>query len=190
MDIFFFYFMILIVLLLLAVGIIYLSYWIPIKFGKNKLGIILSSILSTIFILLILAFFFDDYLFFQSDAKKYLSFQNVELKDDFKIKNNESGGLRDYYHRFDLEISNSDKQQIIKQIKSSENYQPKINNEFYLPELANNRYKGDTLYANYQTDWEYKTAIFYPNGKGYSPTYKVISISKKKNELTFEEILD
>ena len=33
------------------------------------------------------------------------------------------------------------------------------------------------------TDWEYKTAIFYPNGKGITPTYRIISISKKKNEL-------
>jgi hypothetical protein len=190
MDIFVFYILILIVLLLLIIGIIYLSYWIPKKFGKKKLGIIISRILILATVLAILAFVFDDSIFFKSDVKKYLTEQKVELKDEFKIQDNESGGLRDYYHKFELEISDSDKQRIINQIRSSDNYQDEINNEFYLPELAKNRYEGDTLYANYQTEWEYKKAMFYPNGKGYTPTYRVISISKEKNELTFEELLD
>ena len=190
MDIFVFYFLFLIVLLLLIIGIIYLSYLLPKKFGKKKLGIIISRILILATVLAILAFVFEDSLFFKSDVKKYLSEQKVELKDEFKIQNNESGGLKDYYHKFELKISDSDKQRIINQIKSSDNYLDEINNEFYLPELAINRYEGDTLYANYQTDWEYKKAIFYPNGKGNTPTYREISISKEKNELTFEEILD
>ncbi|WP_163518379.1 hypothetical protein [Gelidibacter japonicus] len=190
MDIFVFYILILIVLLLLTIGIIYLSYWIPKKYGKKKLGIIISSMLIVGTVLFILASVFDDSLFFKSDAKKYLIEQKVELNHDFKIINNKSGGLRDYYHKFELEISNADKQKIISQIKSTENYQNEINNEIYLPELAKNRYEGDTIYANYQTDWEYKKAVFYPNGKGYTPTYRVISISKEKNKLTFEELLD
>ena len=190
MDIILFYIIILLVLLLSSVEIIYLSYWIPIKLGKKKLGVILSSVLTILTILFILTFIYNDYLFFQSDVKQYLSFHNIELKDDFNIKKNESSGLRDYYHRFDLEISKSDKLRIINQIKLAKNYQPEINNDFYLPELATNRYEGDTLYANYQTDWAYKKAIFYTNGKGYTPTYRIITISKKNNELTFEEILD
>lgn len=190
MDIFVIYILILIVLLLLTIGIIYLSYWIPKKYGKKKLGIIISSILIVGTIIFILASIFDDSLFLKSDAKKFLIEQKVELNDDFKIINNKSGGLRDYYHKFELEISDSDKLRIINQIKSSENYKDEINNEFYLPELAKSRYEGDTLYANYQTDWQYKKAVFYPNGKGYTPTYRVISISKEKNELTFEELLD
>lgn len=167
-----------------------MSYWIPKKFGKKKLGITISSILIFATIASILAFVFDGSLFLKSDVRKYLSAQNIELNDEYKILNNKSGGLRDYYHKFELEISDSDKLRIINQIKSSENYQDEINNEFYLPELSNNRYEGDTLYANYQTDWQYKKAVFYPNGKGYTPTYRVISISKEKNELTFEELLD
>ncbi|MDQ7918556.1 hypothetical protein RBU60_13335 [Mesonia sp. MT50] len=190
MDIFVFYILILIVLILFVVGIIYLSYWVPKRFGKKKLGIVISRILIIGTVILILTLFFEDKLFFKSDVKEYLSFQKVELKDDFKLINNESGGLRDYYHKFDLEISNSDRKSIINLIKSAENYQTGINNEFYLPELAKNRYEGDTLYANYQTTWAYKKAIFYPNGKGYTPTYRIISIWKEKNELTFEEILD
>ncbi len=190
MNIITFYILILIAILLLIIGIIYLSYWIPKRFGKKKLGIIISRILILVTVLSILAFVFDDSLFFKSDVKKYLSAQNVELKDEFKIKNNQSGGLRDYYHKFELEISDNDKVRIINEIETAYNYKQEINNRFHLPELAESRYEGDTLFANYQTDWEYKKAIYYPNGKGYTPTYRVISISKEKNELTFEELLD
>lgn len=168
MNISIFYIIILIGILLLSFGIVYFSYWIPKKFENKKLGFILFRILILGIVLLILAFIFNDSLFFKSDVKEYLSFQNIELKDEFQIKDNESSGFRDYYHKFELEISESDKHRVINQIKSAENYQPKTNNDFYLPELAKNRYQGDTLYANYQTNSEYKKAMFYPNGKGYT----------------------
>ena len=112
------------------------------------------------------------------------------MKDEFKIKNNQSGGLRDYYHIFELEISENDKERLINEIETADNYESEINNGFHLPQLAESRYEGDTLFANYQTHSEYKKAIFYPNGKGYTPTYRVISISKEQNKLTFEELLD
>lgn len=190
MSIVAFYILMVIGYLLLIIGIIYLSYWIPKKFGKKKLGIIISRTLIIVTLIIFLLIVFDDKIFLKSDARSYLSVQRIELKEDFKIKNNESGGFMDYYHKFELEISNNDKQRIVDQIKSANNYQKENNNSFYLPDLAENRSEGDTLFANYQTDWEFKTAIFYPNGKGYTPTYRVISISKDKNELTFEELLD
>jgi len=190
MDFYIFTFLILLVLILILIGIIYLSYWIPKKKGKRKLGIILSRILIVFFSILTLAFIFDDFLFFKSDVKKHLSEPKIELKDDFKLLTNEDFGLKDYYHKFEIEISESDKRQLINKIKSEYNYIDEIQNDFHLPEKVENISKGDTITANYQTDWEYKTEIYYSNGKGYTPTYKIISISKKENNLTFEHILD
>jgi glucan phosphoethanolaminetransferase (alkaline phosphatase superfamily) len=190
MDIFIIYFLILLVLLLILIGIVYLSYWIPKKMGKRKLGIILSRILSVGLVIIVLSFIFEDNLYSKTDAKKSLSERNIELKDDFRILDNQSGGLRDYYHRFELEISESDKNRLIDKITSELNYTNEIQNSFHLPDKAINRNEGDTLFANYQTDWDYKSEIYYPNGKGYTPTYKIISISKKENKLTFEHILD
>ena len=175
---------------LLIFQIVFLSYWVFKVFNKKKIGIIISSILSIGFLLLILSPWITDWTFSKSDAKELLSEQHIILNDEFSLVNNESGGFRDYYHIFILELSNRDKSRLIEQVKSEANYLDGINNRFYLPELAKDRYKGDTLYANYETEWHYKKAIFYPNGTGYAPTYRIISISKEGNELKFEEIID
>ncbi|MDO1512361.1 hypothetical protein Q2T41_06855 [Maribacter confluentis] len=115
---------------------------------------------------------------------------NIELIDDFKILSNEDGGLMDFYHTFRLKISGKDKDRMIDEIKASIGYTDSIQEYRYLPSEAEYRYHGDTLKANYQTEREYRREIFYPNGQGYTPTYKIISISKSKNELKFEHILD
>ena len=182
--------LVLIIIALILIGIIYLGYWIPKKMGKRKMGILISRILAIGIVLVILSMVFEDNLFSKSDAKEYLAKQQIELKDNFKILENKSGGFMDYYHKFELEISDEDKNRLINQITSEQNYVDEIQNSFYLPEKAVNRYESDTITANYQTDWEYKTEIFYSNGKGYTPTYKIVSISKKENKLTFEHILD
>ncbi|WP_209400659.1 hypothetical protein [Pseudozobellia sp. WGM2] len=171
-------------------GIVWLGYWIPKRRGNKKLGKVIAGILATGFVLLILAYIFDDYLFFKSDARKNLAEMDIELVDGFKILSNEDGGLMDYYHTFSLEISGKDKERLIDQIKSSTDYTDSIQEYRYLPSEAENRYEGDTLKVNYQTEREYRKEIFYPNGQGYTPTYKIVSISKSKNELKFEHILD
>ncbi|MDO9276392.1 MAG: hypothetical protein Q7T92_12690 [Lutibacter sp.] len=158
--------------------------------GKRKIGILISRILAIGIVLMILSIVFEDNLFSKADAKEFLSEQKIELKDNFKILENDSGGFMDYYHKFELEISLEDKNLLIDKITSEQNYVDEVQNSFHLPDKADNRSKGDTITANYQTDWDYKTEIYYPNGKGYTPTYKIISISKNENKLTFEHILD
>ena len=189
MDIYLFYLLILIILLLILVGIVYLSYWIPKKMGKRKLGIILSRILSIGLILLVLSFIFEDELYSKSDAKESLVEHKIELKDNFKILTNQSGGIRDYYHSFELEISETDKNRLINQIKASENFKDKIQEDFYLPENRD-RYSGESITVNYESKWDYKTEYYKPNGTGVAPTYHIISISKTKNILKYENIID
>ncbi len=157
--------------------------------GKRKLGIIISRLLTIVVVLLILAFVFDDYLFFKSDVKEHLTEQGIELNDDFKILHNESGGIRDYYHKFEIQISDSDKKKIIEQIKLAENFTDTVSSYFYLPE-SKNRYTGKPTIANYENQREFKTEYYKPNGQGIAPTYRIISISKTGNKLTFEDIID
>lgn len=190
MNPFLLFFLFLIIIALILIGVVYLAYRIPKRMGKRKLGVILSSFLAVGFTLIVLSIVFDDYLFFKSDARDYLTEPNIVLKDDFKISSNESGGFLDYYHRFELEISENDKSRIINQIRNQNNFKDSVDNDFYLPNKIANRSKRDTLTANYHTDWEYKTEIFYGNGQGYTPTYKIVSISKSENKLIFEHILD
>ena len=183
------YVLVLVVILLVLFGIIYLGFWIPKKLGNRELGIIISRILTLVVVLLILSFVFDDYLFFKSDVKKYLSEHKIELNDDFKILHNESGGVIDYYHRFEIQISDLDKEKLIEQIKSADNFTDTISDYFYLPQ-EKERYIGKLSTANYEKPSEFKIEYFKPNGKGMAPTYRIISVSKLDNKLVFEDIID
>ncbi|WP_282134987.1 hypothetical protein [Seonamhaeicola maritimus] len=157
--------------------------------GFKKVGKIVSGILILGTIYLLISILFNDYLFFKKDAQKLLSEQKIELKDDFEIIKNESVGTVDYYHRFELSISESDKKRIVTEFTTSNYFQDSISSYFHLPSNQD-RYIGNPKTVNYLTHTEYKSEFYKPNGKGYAPTYRIISIPINDNKLIFEEIID
>ena len=170
----------------IIVGLIYLAYWLPKRLGKRKLGLRLSGILTVGLLILIMATVFEDQFFFKSDAKEKLKEHNVELVDDFKIVSNESGGFRDYFHQFKLTISLTDKERLIDQIKSADNYQDEIQDMFDLRSGKIRHSDKDTSFtANYQEERNYIYEYYKPNKQGYTPTWDRISISKTENKLTY-----
>lgn len=170
----------------IIVGLIFLAYWLPKRLGKRKLGLWLSGILTVGLLILIMATVFEDQFFFKSDAKEKLKEHNVELVDDFKIVSNESGGFMDYFHQFKLTISLTDKQRLIDQIKSADNYQDEIQDMFDLRSGKIRHSDKDTSFtANYQEERNYIYEYYKPNKQGYTPTWDRISISKTENKLTY-----
>jgi len=163
-----------------------LIYWILKKSGRKKLGTIVSIVLILSFLIFKLFLLFDDLLFSKSDARKLLSEHHITLNDDFKIISNQSGGLRDYTHQFELSISEKDKQSFIDQRSWSD----KMDERIEVHTTAVDRYEGDTLRANYHDNDSYIYSMYRPNGKGIVPTFITIRVSKSKNTLTYEEILD
>lgn len=175
----------------LVVGLIYLAYWLPKRLGKRKIGLWLSGILTVGLLTLIIATVFEDQFFFKSDAIEKLKEHNVELKDDFKILSNESGGFMDYFHQFRLTISPSDKERLIDQIKSADNYQDEVQDMFDLRSGKIRYSDRDTSFtANYQDEWNFIYEYYKPNKQGYTPTWDRISISKTENRLNYERVLD
>lgn len=165
---------------------IYLIYWILKKSGRKKLGTIVSIVLILSFLIFTLYLLFDALLFSKSDARKLLSEYHITLNDDFKIISNQSGGLRDYTHHFKLSITEKDKQSFIDQRSWSD----KMDERIEVHTTAVDRYEGDTLRANYHDNDSYIYSMYRPNGKGIAPTFITIRVSKIKNTLTYEEILD
>lgn len=107
--------------LTLFFGISYLIYVIFNKFGKRKTrkivgsGFFSISILFTAYVISGFPFlFFENYLFFNSSAKKELKQMDLVLYDDFKILENEIGGFTSYNHIFKLKISEKDTQRLVK----------------------------------------------------------------------------
>jgi hypothetical protein len=175
----------------IIVGLIYLAYWLPKRLGKRKLGLWFSGILTAGLLTLIIATVFEDQFFFKSDAKEKLKEHNMELFDNFKIVSNESGGFMDYFHQFRLTISPADKERLIDQIKSADNYQDEIQDMFDLRSGKIRHNDKDTSFtANYHDEWNYIFEYYKPNNQGYTPTWDRISISKIENRLTYERVLD
>jgi len=170
-------------------GVIFLSYWIPKIWGYKKAGKIIAGVVSVCFLIFFIKVYIDDYLFFKGDALEFLAEQNIDLKDDFEIIEHKQVGTVDYYRRFELLISKPDKQRLIKELTTSVFYQDSISGYLHLPNTQE-RYIGDTITVNYQTQYEYKSEFYRPNGKGYAPTYRIISIPISESKLIFEEIID
>lgn len=86
-----------------------IMYFIGKKLGDEKIVRIFIMVLLFIHFLFIGIIIFEDELFFKSDARDILAGQNIVLKDDFEIKDNDiSGGIGEYYQTFVLEISAED----------------------------------------------------------------------------------
>jgi hypothetical protein len=190
MDVFFLIGLLLIAFIGLPIGFTYLFYLIPKKLGHQKVGKILSSMFGLFVVTIFLLNIFEDDLFTKNDAKELLEEQNISLADKFDIESNVShSAIGDYYHRFSLEISEEDKQKTIKEIQESENFK-KLG--LVVDDLLSgniNRYHGQKISQNYETENSYIREYFKPNN-GYAPTFRRISVDKMSNKLTFEDIIE
>lgn len=176
------------ILIFVTLGIIFLAYWIPKKLGYPKAGIYISIILTLLIVIITTLTIFEDDLFTKSDAQKLLIEQNIQIKDDFDLKENKSMfSPGDYYHTFTLIISPNDKLRIIKEIKISSNFVKTDQSESYL-DNQDYYYNGPKRIKNYETDEKFVRELFEPHGKGYAPTWRKIEIDKKANKLIFEDI--
>lgn len=175
----------------IPIGIGLLFYFIPKRLGSPKTAKFLTITYGLIVLVIGLFIVFEDQLFTKNNAKKLVEEQKFKLNDEIKLLNNESmSAIGDYYHTFTLKISDRDKQDAISKIKSSDNYKTdndSIETMLYLQ--AQDRYFGEKIIQNYETENSYVREYFEPSGKdGYAPTFRRISISKINNELTFEDI--
>lgn len=204
MDIFFFLFLpIFIILVILSIP----SFLIWIIYSKLKENnhpkaakLFLGSCIVFISLFLISEIFKDE-LFSKNDARELLAYQNIELKDDFKILKNEShSGIGEYDHTFILSISAKDKARIISEIKASKNFKVIKNDTLTTEEETkmsdeehekrhHNWYFGPVVIENYETDYGYVRTLFEPAQKeNFAPLDRTITIYKDKNELRFDDI--
>lgn len=173
--------------LLLITGIIYLSYWIPKKLGKRKLGIWLSRILTFALLIFILRLVFRNELFFKSDAREKLLEHNIVLLDRFDIISNEVSLISEYYHHFELTISAADKDLLIRKIIADENYKENIAEvDFIRREWPYHSLNDTSFTIYYQDNSNYIYEFYKPSKPGYHPISDKISISKSEYNLTYE----
>ncbi|MFO0479933.1 MAG: hypothetical protein ACK50L_14325 [Bacteroidota bacterium] len=161
--------------------IIFISYWAFIAFNRKKTGLVIATILTIGFILLIMQPWISDWTFSKKDATKILRFHNIELKDDFKILKNEAGGFRDYYETFTLKLSDNDFNSISHTIKNSKNYKRHFTDYSNLPTAD---YKtADTI--DFETDNHFERE-YWTNAKMENGTYHFrFQLDKQNKELSY-----
>ena len=173
----------------IPIGIGLLLYYIPKKIGYPKVGKYLTGLFALAVLVLVFMTIFEDQLFTKNDARKLIEEQELKLTEEFKLENNKSmWAIGYYYHTFTLTISEKDKLNAIKIIKSSDNFKEigKPTKDLLLD--IEDRYNGPKQTQNYETENAFIREYIKPNGQGYAPTFRRIIVDKQKNEMTFEEI--
>ena len=158
--------------------------------GYAKTGKYLAIIFGLLVLTLVLWIVFEDQLFTKNNAKELVQEQQILLVDKFELQENKSmSAIGDYYHTFTLKLSERDRQNAIVQIKSADNFKADNSSIDQTLYISDKRYFGPKVTQNYETENAYVREYFQPSGQeGYAPTFRRISISKTKNELTFEDI--
>jgi hypothetical protein len=163
-------------------GVTYLLYAIPNKLGYRRVGLLVSYFVGFIFLIGTIFLIFEDKFYTKKEAKALLKEQNVRLNDEFVIaKNESSSAIGDYTHSFDLEISESDKNRLISEIKSSKDF--KKQGEPVIDVFQNmDKFKGKLIIQNFETERHFIKRRFQSDG-GY--WVKTVYIDKKSNVLSF-----
>jgi hypothetical protein len=175
-------------ILILFYGLVlFLSYWIPSRFGKRRLGKILCA---TLAVLLTFSLFSDSFAkasFTKRNAKSYLEDFQINLLDDFEIANKEiSNSIDVSYRTFELKISQQDKQRIIQQIRNLEYYKDSVrdNSDIWAPTIADSSPNG---FIGFRTSNSFVIQSNEQENNSPSPRSKV-EISLSDNTLRYERV--
>lgn len=177
----------------IPIGVGLLFYFVPKKLGFPKTAKVLTILFSLMMLIIVVFIVFQDQLFTKNNAKDLVEEQNFKLTDEFVLLKNESKFIiGNYYHTFTLKISDRDKQDAITKIESSANFKSDNESvEILLYQKVKDKYYGNKIIQNYETETSYVREYFEPSGRqGFAFTFRRISISKTKNELTFEDIAE
>ena len=172
----------------LPVGVAFVLYWIPKKLGYPKVGKILAGLFALCIAALLFTAVFEDELFTKADAKKLLAKQGIILNDKFTLEHNESQwDWQDFYQKFTLKISDSDRQRLINDIRRSKTFRGCDNSEATRYMGSDYGYDIPAKTLKYETDDSYVTETFPSN---HASTFGRISVSKEDNTLTYEYTIE
>jgi hypothetical protein len=155
---------------------------------KSKVGIVISSIGFVFF----LSFFFtnniDELTISKADVKKDLKYFDIELDCDFEIKKNNVSGMPERNQKTEIELSKSEIEKIITEIRQSKNYKEyKNNSEVYNDDISLNvPLEGQILNIKYPEFYSREGYMEIDN----IPTRIFLSVYEGKNVLEYQKMED
>lgn len=111
-----------VIFVLFPIGIILLLNYILKKAFNPKVGKLISFFLIFLYFFIFpLYLYFEDNFFTRNDAFKELYKNGIYLKNnDFEIIKNKSGGFTDYYHSFEVKLSDENYKHILRNLNESD----------------------------------------------------------------------
>jgi len=157
------------------------------KIGYKKTGVVIALFLALIVLIPAFLMIFESELYSKSDAIKDLDQIGIALTNDFEILENEIIGNPEYYQSTELLISPKDRDRIIKEIESSNNYKM-MDNKKTLSSQINRK-------VNIKEIWNYRFDDSYVRESieikdGYVPVEITVTLRKKSDTLVLSVIMD
>lgn len=150
----------------------WLIYFITKRMGHPKLAKWLTLGYFTILFMFAVMTLSNDELFTKDDAQSLLAIQDIHLKQEFRILENKSEWLGDFYHTFTLSIAEQDKNDLIRSIRYPT--ETEVNNN---PLKTVNNYENENAFVRELSD---------ATEEGYAPVKTKITINKTGNTLVYE----
>ena len=168
-------------LFFVAFSLVFITYWVFRMFSLPKTGIAFSSALFLIFAYIGADPWIQDWRFDEADAIAVLEKHGFEVSGEAELLSNESGGFSDYYHIFELKLSDEDYEEIQKKITNSGSYIGRQGDDWQERQKEFKEY--DTL--NYETEWNF-VREYYTKEKFEDGTFHfVFLLSKSENKLKY-----
>lgn len=172
---------------LILIGLILLTLKVSKRLGYKKTGIVISILIVLVTLAIPLGFLVEDMFFTKNDAIECLQEHDIVLNDDFQFINKEVSGVMDYVLQFELKISDTDKNQILKNFRQS-NHLIIVDQDIMYdirPKDYKTRETDTIMYAIYEENnyWNLQYCKVLTNG--YVQTWDLIQISKNDNMINY-----
>jgi hypothetical protein len=180
----------LLIVLFLLIFLLFFFLWLYIysKKRKSKVGIVISSIGFVFFLSIFFTNNIDELTISKEDVKKDLKHIEIELNCDFEIKQNNVSGMPERNQKTEIEITKSEIEKIITEIRQSENYKEyKNNSEVYNDDISLNvPLEGQILNIKYP---EFYSREVYKEIDNI-PTRLFLTVYEGKNILEYQKMED
>ncbi len=111
-------FLIIILLLILSIYLFYILW----RKGKTKTGIAIGGVIFIFCMYVLNINTVDEFMHSKKDVIKDLSLAKIEINEDFEILDNEVVGMPERFQKTKINLSKSDKNRIILEIKNSPDF--------------------------------------------------------------------
>jgi hypothetical protein len=166
----------------IVIGIPYLGYSLPIRYGHRKIGLALGPILAVLMLYLLYPEPLQKLFFSKKDARELLALQNLKIQQEFQVVKNEYNQWSSPSQRLVLNIKFEDRALLVEQIRSSPKF---IKKGGSIPNIRlADRYFGDPEIIRYETQNALICKSIIPAQKdNYAPMWLMVSVSKTENKL-------